>query len=148
MYKSKKICLTCNKNIEKLLTGFQWYVFPMQPMAINYYFVYVAPGRNAYPRTKDNVMLSCFGWCLIGSLPSSPVQAPGLLIFCAVMVCSIGGLASFHTFLCCTGQTTREDLKRVDDDKVCFWLGLQHLRRCPGRGPLIAEITSVFRVKS
>mmetsp|Transcript_148082 Transcript_148082/g.258819 ORF Transcript_148082/g.258819 Transcript_148082/m.258819 type:complete len:315 (-) Transcript_148082:775-1719(-) len=54
---------------------------------------------------------------LLDAFASTYFMGPFLLTFCAAMVCSIGGLASFHTFLCCTGQTTREDLRRIDNNK-------------------------------
>eukprot|EP00906_Rhabdomonas_costata_P001576 RCo002595 len=34
-----------------------------------------------------------------------------LVLFCGMMLCSVGGLASFHTFLCCSGKTTREEIR-------------------------------------
>jgi len=62
---------------------------------------------------------------VLAAAAESSYMAPLLTIYCAVMLCSLGGLAAFHTYLCCTGQTTREEMKR-GNDKNPYDLGVWH----------------------
>eukprot|EP00667_Euglena_gracilis_P015781 EG_transcript_16443 len=49
---------------------------------------------------------------VMAAAEASHFIAPVLMLYCSIMLCSLGGLSGFHTYLCCTGQTTREELKR------------------------------------
>eukprot|EP00668_Euglena_longa_P038395 GGOE01049399.1.p2 GENE.GGOE01049399.1~~GGOE01049399.1.p2 ORF type:complete len:311 (-),score=90.05 GGOE01049399.1:185-1117(-) len=49
---------------------------------------------------------------IMAAAQDSHFIGPVLMLYCTIMLCSLGGLSGFHTYLCCTGQTTREELKR------------------------------------